>query len=218
MVSLIVLGAILMIVQVATQNQDRAAKHVAANQRARPAMARIVDRLHSACVAPGLAPVQEGSTGSSMILLSKAGDDVSPTPDRYVVSFSGGVLGETVYPAEPGGEPPDWTFSVTPSSTFELLDGVGGAEAGDPPSPVPVFRYYAYEGGEVAPTPLPTPPEEGLSPADAARTVQVDIAFSASPGSTPPADSKAPITLSDSATLRIEPASEDSAKVNLPCV
>lgn len=213
-VSLIVLGAIFTIVQVATRHQDRVAEHVAANQRARPAMTRIVDRLHSACVAPGLAPVLAGSTDSSMILLSKAGAAVSPTPDKYVISLAGGVLSEAVYAG--GGSPPKWTFPgfpSTPTATVRLVDGVTQAAVGDPPALVPVFRYYAYQGGQVAPTPLQTP----LDADRAARTVQVDIAFTTSPSSNPAADSGA-IVLTDSATLRIEPASEDSAEVNLPCV
>lgn len=214
-VSLVVLGAIMTIVQVATRHQDRVAERVAANQLARPVMTRIVDRLHSACVAPGIAPIQAGSTSSAMILLSKAGEAVSPTPDRYVVSLADGALTETAYAAT-GGQAPTWTFSGTPVYSRQLVDGVDAAALGEPPAAVPVFRYYAYDGGEVEDTPLPVPPE-GLSAADAARTVQVDIAFAVTPGSAGP-DQNATIAITDSATLRIEPASEDSAQVNLPCV
>jgi prepilin-type N-terminal cleavage/methylation domain-containing protein len=212
-VSLILLGSVMAMVQVATHGQDRVAARVAANQKGRPAMTKMTDRLHAACVSPGLAPVQAGSTGESMILLSKTGSDVSPTPDRYVVSLSGGVLTEVAYPAT-GGQPPDWTFSETPSSSQQLLDRVAPAEVGNPAATVPLFRYFAYEGGEVAPEPLPTP----LSEEDAARTVQVDIAFTVAPNGIGSADPETPVALTDSATLRIEPASEDSAEVNLPCV
>jgi prepilin-type N-terminal cleavage/methylation domain-containing protein len=210
MVSLIVLGAIMMMVQVATGNQDRVSERVYANQRGRPAMQRIVDRLHSACVSPGLAPVRAGSTETSMILYSKSGDAVSPIPDRYTYSLSAGTLSETVAIGA-GTQPSDWTFG-TPSSPVQLLDGVGTAKLGTPAANVPLFRYYAYEGGQVAAAPLSTP----LSEESAARTVQVKVAFTVGPSAA--AGSEAAITLSDSATLRIEPASEDSAEVNLPCV
>lgn len=213
LVSLIVLGAIMTIVIAATRQQDRTAEQVAANQRARPAMTRIIDRLHSACVSPGLAPVQQGSTGSTMILLSQTGDAVSPTPNRYVISLDDGVLSEVAYPAS-GGEAPKWTFSETPSSTFQLVDGVTTASVGDPPSSVPVFRYYAYEDREVANQPLDTP----LSEANAAITVQVDVAFTVTPSGGSAGDDGGPIAITDAATLRIEPASEDSAEVNRPCV
>lgn len=214
-VSLIVFGAIMTIIQVATRQQDRVAEQVAANQRARPAMNQIVNRLHAACVSPGLAPVLTGSDGNELILLSKAGDDVTPVPDKHVVTFANGILTETVYEGT-GGEAPDWKFSSTPTSR-QLVNGVGEAQLGASPVAVPVFRYYAYNGGEVEDSPLNAPAPTGLSASDAARTVQVEVAFAVTPSSAAP-EQNATIALTDSSTLRIEPASEDSAQVNLPCV
>lgn len=199
---LIVFSAILMMTEVATHNQDKVAKRVAVNQRARPELTRLMDQLHSACVAPGVAPVLVGSTPTSLIFISKPGSAVNPTPDKRIVTLSGGTLTESVYPAT-GGSPPSWTYSSTPTSTRQLLTGVS--------SPA-LFRYYEYEGGQVSTTPLPTP----LNAADAATTVQVAISFTYSTGAG--TDPNAPITLSDSATLRLEPASEDTSEVNLPCV
>jgi len=212
MVSLVVLMAILAMVQVATGNQDRVTEHVYANQRGRPVMTRIVDLLHSACVSPGLAPVRPNSTESSLILWSKAGSAVSPIPNEYALSLSGSAIQETVSLGT-GGEPPKWTFG-TPSSPRLLVDGVSTAKVGEPPASVPLFRYFAYEGNQVATTPLPTP----LSAENAAKVVQVDIAFTVAPRTGAVSDPSALVTLSDSATLRIEPASEDSAVVNRPCV
>jgi hypothetical protein len=212
-VSMIILTAIMAMVQVSTRGQERVASRVAANQRARPVMTNIVNTLHSGCVAPGVAPVLAGSSDSSLSFISKSGDSVTPSPDRHVVSLSGTTLSESIYPAT-GGTPPTWTFSGTASSTRQLLTGVGPGAIGEPPSNVPLFRYYAYDSGEVSPTPLPTP----LSSADAARTVRVEVAFASSPSGAPASDPNAPITLADSATLRLEPASEDTSEVNLPCV
>lgn len=210
---IVVFSAILMMVQVATRNQADVAGKVATNQRARPVMTNMIDRLHSSCVSPGVAPIAAGSTGTSMTFISKSGATVSPTPDRYTISLTGDTLSESRYVAT-GGSPPSWTFSPTPTTTRELLSGVGQGSIGDPPVTVPLFRYYAYSGGELSPTPLTTP----LNTLDAARTVHVTVAFAASPseGSVPSPNS--PITLADSTTLRLEPASEDSAEVNLPCV
>jgi hypothetical protein len=208
MISMVVLTAIFGMVKVATGDQDRTTERVFSNQRGRPVMNRIVDRLHSACVSPGLAPVREGSTDTSMILYSKSGSAVSPTPDKYVIALSGGAITETDSVGS-GSEPSKWTFG-SPSSPVLLVNGVGTAQVGEPPAGVPLFRYFAYEGGQVAATPLPTP----LSEEDAAKTVQVNIAFTVAPR----AGAAAMVTLTDSATLRIEPASEDSAEVNLPCV
>jgi hypothetical protein len=210
---LVIFSAILMMVQASVHSQDRVAKRVASNQRARPVMTRIVDALHSACVAPAIAPVLAGSTGNSIAFTSRFGSSVSPTPDKRVITLSGFTLSEAVYPAT-GGAPPTWTFSPTPTISRVMLTGVSAGKTGSPSVAVPLFRYYAYIGGVVSPTPLPVP----LSAADAAKTVQVDIAFASSPSSTPSPDATTPITLTDSTTLRLEPASEDSAEVNLPCV
>lgn len=199
-------------VQVATRNQDRVTEKVYANQRGRPAMNLMLDRLHSACVSPGLAPVRAESTASKLILYAKSGSLVNPAPNKYVFELSGAKLTETTATGT-GTEPSNWTFG-TASSPVLLLDGAGTGQTGEPPTSVPLFRYYAYEEGHVATTPLPVP----LSAEDAARTVQVDIAFSVGPSAAGSAYSGVPISLADSATLRIEPASEDSAEVNLPCV
>lgn len=212
MVSLVVLAAILAMVQVAVGNQDRVTEHVIANQRGRPVMNRIVNRLHAACVSSGLAPVQAGSTETSLVLLSKSGSAVSPVPNKYVTSLSGGMLSETVYPGL-GGEPEEWTYGSA-EGPVQLLDGVGTAQVGEPATSVPLFRYYAYESGHVASAPLATP----LSVENAAKTVQVNIAFEVAPSAAATADAGATVTLSDAATLRIEPASEDSSETNLPCI
>ena len=212
---LVVFTAILTMVQAAMHNQDRVAKRVYANQRARPVLTKLIDNLHSACVAPGIAPILEGSDGSSIRFLSLFGSSVSPTPDKRIVALSGSTLTEYLYRST-GGAPPDWDYPdpANPDATRQLLTGVGPGLVGDPPVSVPLFRYYAYVGGVVSPTPLAVP----LTEANAAKTVQVDIAFSSSPGSTVTPEVSDRITLTDSTTLRLEPASEDSAEVNLPCV
>jgi Prokaryotic N-terminal methylation motif len=212
MVSLVVLGAIMAMVQVATGNQNRVSEHVIANQRGRPAMNRIIDLLHSACVSPGLAPIQESSTDSSMTFLSKSGSAVNPTPNKYVFSLAAGRLTETMALGS-GLEPSKWTFA-TPSAPRLLVDGLSTAQVGEPPATVPLFRYFAYEGGQVSATSLPTP----LSKTNAAKVVQVNVAFRVAPRAGATANPSSLVTLSDAATLRIEPASENSAEVNLPCV
>jgi len=87
-------------------------------------------------------------------------------------------------------------------------------QVGDPSVSVPLFRYYRYVSGQVSPTPLGVP----LLAGDAAETVLVEIAFAVSPGDAVSSDPTSRITLTDSTTLRLEPASEDSAELNLPCV
>lgn len=217
MVAMVVFGAILTVIQVSVRTQASNAERVAINQRGRPAMTRIIERLHASCMSPGLAPVQIGSGDNAMVLLSKAGSDVAPMPDRYVIGLSGDTLVEEAFPAT-AGEAPEWTFATEPDSHFEIVDGIEQARLGKPPAATPLFRYYAYEDanddGKVETVLLDTP----LSEETAARAVQVNIAFKVTARSGSEDDSDGSITLTDSATLRIEPASEDSAQVNLPCV
>jgi hypothetical protein len=201
------------LVDVVMHNSSRVSARVHANQDARPVLQRLLDELHSTCLGPNVAPVLAGSTSSSASFLHQTGSSVSPTPDKQVVSLTGTTLSETIYPST-GGTAPNWTFSVTPSSTRELLTQVGAGAVGTPPATVPLFRYYADQSGQIAATPLPTP----LSAADAARAVQVSVAFSYTPPSDSPIpDGRAAISISDSTYLRFSPFSEDVTKVNGPC-
>jgi hypothetical protein len=180
-------------------------------------MTNIINDLHSACMAPGVAPVLEGSGDTSLSFISKSSSEVAPIPEKHVVSLTGSTLSESVFPVTPPTDnQPPWTFSSSPSSARELLTGVTGGVTGNPPK---VFQYFAYntepgQGGELSQTPLPSP----LSDTNAPLTVGVTVSFAASPSSNPGTDPKAPITLTDSATMRLEPASEDVSEVNLPCV
>jgi prepilin-type N-terminal cleavage/methylation domain-containing protein len=204
----IVTGTIVMITSVALHNQDRVARRVEANQRARPVMTRMIQELHSACVAPRITPVLAGSTGTSVNFLSKSGSAVSPTPDKHVITLSGTTFSESVYPATAGAAPGPWTFSGTASSTRQLLTNVTA------PSGV-MFRYFAFVNGQLSTTPLPTP----LSSANAALTAIVSISFASSPtGGVSNFDPNSPISFTDSADLRLEAAGQYPNQDNLPCV
>ena len=210
-VGLAVLAGVLTLVQVTLNGSARVAGAVEANQRARPVLQRIIDELHSACVAPDTAPVLAGSTGSSLGFLHQTGSAVSPTPDKRLLTVSEGTMTESVYPAT-GGAPPTWTFAESPTSTQTLLTEVAAAST-EGLAQVPFFQYFALEAGELSTTPLATP----LSAADATRAVLVKIAFATSAFSAPTPDSERSVSVSDSAVLRLSPASEDTSKENRPC-
>lgn len=202
----VVLGAILTMTTVATHNQDRIAKRVAANQRARPVLTRIVNHLHSACVAPRVAPVQANSSNTSISFVSKAGRDVTPVPDLRVLTLSGTTLSESLFPAT-GGAQPVWTFSPTayPGYPRTMLTNVAA------PGGV-MFRYFQFINGQPSATPLPTP----LTATDAARTGMVSVSLTPGLGGSPSANPDYPITLSDTVTFRLEPSRP--TQENPPCV
>ena len=214
MIGMVVFAAAMTVSQVALKNQAKTAARVDADQRARPVLQRLMDQLHSTCVAPNVSPVQPGSSDTSLSFIHQTGSAVTPTPVKRITTLSGTTLSQSTYAAI-GGESPNWTFSTTPSSTVQLLTKVSQASLGSPAVTVPVFRYYPYNAGtgQISTTPLATP----LTDVTAPTVVQVSVAFAAAPGTTPVADPKAGVSVSDTAYLRFSPPSEDSSEVNVPC-
>jgi hypothetical protein len=223
----VLFGAIMEMTVVAVHNQDRISHRVDANSRARPTLTRVMDNLRSGCVAPRVAPIQQGSTSTQMAYLSRSGSDVSLTPDRRVLTFlpaSGSVparLREEVFPAT-GGTPPVWTFSSTALTSSQFVSPPNPRrmppvylEDVTPPGGVG-FRYFRYVNGQLSTTPLAVP----LSSTDAALTAYVTVSLNIQPsrGTTSSSDDQlAPITITDSVDLRLESANQVAAVDNPPC-
>lgn len=206
---LVVLSALTMVIVVSLHGSARVSARVHATQSARVVVARIVDQLHSACVAPKVAPVQAGSSGTSLGFLRAAGSQgsaVAPIPTYTVISLSGGVLTQTDYAVT--GTAPTWT----PTSTIvagprPLMSGIS------PVAPsTSIFSYYAYKEGVISA--LGTP----LDATGAATVVEVRLALTATPDSSSPIPDKgAPAAIQSSAVLRLTPPSFNSNAVSLPC-
>ena len=217
MISLIVFVGLYTFIDVASSNSNRVTTRIEANKLARPAMANLMDKLHSVCVSPNVAPILAGSTSTSMSFVHQTGSAVAPIPVKRTIAYSStgdGRLTETVY-ARTGGTAPSWTFSTTPSSTQVFLTPVVEAKLGDPPVAVPFFRYYAYgTNGLISTTPLAVP----LSAADAAKTVQVTVSFGVPPRQTTREDAEeGTISLTDTALFRLSAPGETSAAQRMPC-
>jgi Tfp pilus assembly protein PilW len=213
--SLVVMTAIVMMTTTALRNQDRINRRVDASQRVRPVLTRIIQELHSACVAPRITPVigdgtTSGSTGTQIKFLSKSDATVSPVPDLHVISLAGGTLSETVYPAT-GGAAPTWTFSGTPIAGWNarpLLTNVSAPAAG-------LFQYYDFVNGQVDTSATTVP----LSATDAAKVAIVKVTMSSSPTKgVSTFDPNSPLVVSNSADLRLENAGQFPNQDNLPCV
>jgi hypothetical protein len=211
--SLVIMSAIVMMLTTSLRNQDRINKRVDANQRVRPVMTRIIQELHSACIAPRMTPIigdgtTNGSTGTRISFLSKSGAAVTPTPDLHVISLSGTTLSETVYPATGGAQPGPWTFSPTPSSTRQLLTQVTAPASG-------MFQYYDFVNGQVDTSPTAVP----VNASDAAKVAIVKVTVSSSPTKgVSTFDPGSPLVVSNSADLRLENAGQFPNQDNLPCV
>ena len=204
--TLIVMLGVVMLTTTVLHSQDRINRRVDANSRGRPAMTRIVQGLHSACVTSHIVPIRTGSTGTSISFLSKSGSAVGPTPDLHTVSLSGSTLREAVYPMT--GTAPNWTPLGTPLSNAALLTNVGAPGGA-------IFRYYDFINGGLSTTPLPTP----LSDTNAARVSYVTIAFTVSPSAgVSSQDLNSPMLLNSGADLRLENAGQFPNQDNLPCI
>lgn len=217
LVGMIVLFGILAIVDGTTRSSARTTARVTANQIARPALAQIIDELHSSCISPDLAPVQALSSDTAITFFYSSDRGVSPVPSKRKIELtttSGvGTIDETVYPYA-SGSAPTWSFSTT-GTTTRLVTGVTGAKTSGSTT-VPLFRYYAYDPSTatVSTTPLDTP----LSAEDAATVVKVTVAFAIKPNkNTTTDDPAATVSLTDSALLRFSPASTVVGESLLPC-
>jgi pilin/secretion family protein with methylation motif len=205
----VVMAGISLSLIVTMRQTDRVTSHVEANQKARLTMTKVIDQLHSSCVAPQIVPVQEGSNGTSLTFLHQTGSAISPTPVKSTISLSGTTLSQSDYPAT-GGAAPDWIFATTPSSTMQLMTGVSAISAS-----VPIFRYFSYIEGKINATPLSVP----LSKARAEETVQVNVAFKAASMNAPPSgDTNGSTEIQNSALLRLTPPAYSSATSNRPCL
>ena len=138
--ALVVIFGLTTVIMTTLHQSARVNDRVDATQRARLAVYQVIDGLHSACVAPQIAPVQAGSTGTSLRFLHQTGSEVAPTPVLSHVDLSGSTLSESVFPAT-GGSVPSWTFASTPSSTRQLMSRVASS-----PAAVPLLRLQQRAG------------------------------------------------------------------------
>ncbi len=204
----VVMFGVTMAVIVTLRESDRITSHVHANQNARLAMSKIMDELHSACVAPLLAPVQGTSTATTLAFWHQTGAAVAPTPIESRISLVGTTLTQSDYAAT-GGAAPKWTFATSAFATTQLMTNISQISAG-----VPLFRYYGYSEGQVSATPFASSPS--LS-ANSTKTIKVSVAFKAAPVNTPIVDAKAPTEIQNSALLRLTAPSYAASSSNSPC-
>lgn len=185
----------------------RVSARVDATQRARLTLSKVMAELHSACLAPQIAPVLQESNGVELVFLHQAGKAAVLTPVKSKITLSNGVLKQADY-AMTEGAAPKWSFATTAFREEQLMRGVS------PISPSSsIFSYYGYTGGQAEPIAIEPP----LVEETAARVVQVNVAFTTAPGVTPIADKGGPASFQDSALLRLTPTSYNKEVVSPPC-
>lgn len=204
--ALVVMTGVVTLTTTVMHSEARTVNRVQAASLARPAMTRIAQELHSACVTSHIVPVRTGSTGTSISFLSKSGSGPSPTPDLHTISLSGSTLTESVFRAN-SATPPDYGgFTTQIKGPTRLLYNVvapGGV----------IFRYYDFVTGTglLNTTPLAVP----LTDTTSARTAYLTVSFTSSPK---PLDPGSSLFLTTGVDLRLENAGQYPNQDNLPCV
>ncbi len=206
MTGLVILSALTAVIITTLHGSARVTSRVEATQRARLALGKLMEELHSACVTPEIAPVKEESSGTLLRFVHQTGSAVSPTPTFTEVSLSGGTLTQQDYKVS--GTAPEWTRGEAVGGPSTLLTRVSAT----PPSSA-IFSYYKYSGGTISETPQTTP----LTKTEALLTVEVRAALTVAPEHTPVADAHASASVQNSATLRLTPPSFNEGSPARPC-
>lgn len=138
--AMIVAMALWTIQDLVLRQSTRVFARVDATQSARLAMETIENRMHSACVSEDVTPILTGSTGTSLMFISKYGSAARLTPEKHVITLdtATGRLTDSTY-ANTGGVAPNYTFATTASSTNLLTDNTTLK-----PGNTGIFQYYAY--------------------------------------------------------------------------
>jgi len=225
------------ILQFTTEDIARQTARVHVAQGGRTQLERIMEHLHSACVAALVTPVLSQSSGTVLRFISEASEGpVVTRATLHKLTFSPpsagkeGTLTEQSWRSTEASQPPNYVFNEaeTPKTTL-LMKGISQSEVtteGKTES-IPIFRYYRYyrEGdpnaifGELNPTPI----SGELTESEARLVARVTMAFTLSPeagdgpGLSVAMAKGRPITFEDSAILRVAPSSSSSSVSNLPC-
>jgi hypothetical protein len=203
---LVVLTGLTMLIILTLNTTGRVSARVHATQTARLTLTRVIDQLHSACIAPKVAPIRVNSSDSELRFVHATGSAVSPVPTLTKITYSNGTLTQRDY-AWKSGTAPFWEFNeVTPSRTVVLSDLVA------PIPGQPVFSYYGYAAGAVSTTPLAVP----LSTTAAGETIQVSVSFLGLPDGGKSEDAT-PARMQGSASLRLTASSFNPTAPSRPC-
>jgi type II secretory pathway pseudopilin PulG len=233
--SMVVTLALFAILDFATRQETRVTDVAQANQLSRTAMTRIVDELHSACIAPEFKPIQANSNENELMFQNAYSEaavisEAKQEAYEHRIKFSGGQLVDYSYPST-GGSWPNFTYSSTasPAAGTLLASNVTQSETSGG-AKIPVFQYYNYlttasSGSEAGLSTLSTEPLSAKAPATlgkaAAETAAaVRITFTTGPSDTSGNErerKERSSNLNDQVTLSFSVPRSESTTVDGPC-
>ncbi len=191
----IVIGALVTILAVSVHETAAISNNVQSDRQSRTTMTKIVNELHSACLAPDFKPVRSPSNGSELrfvnaysnqAVIPNAATSASEGAYEHRIKFetvaSKGRLVDSAYPSLSTSSWPEFKFNeTTPSKTSLLGESISQTGA------TPIFQYYKYAkaantGNEAtALEPLGAQPETA---ALAALVAAVRVSFTTAPEDT----------------------------------
>lgn len=203
---LIILAGLTTLILVTLNTTSRVSARVNATQNARITLTRVMDQLHSACIAPKVPPIRAGSSANELQFVHATGSAVSPVPILTKVTYSAGTLTQRDYSWK-SGTAPLWTFNeATPTRTVLLTNRIA------PITGKAVFSYFGNEGGSlIALSSTPT-----LGEINASKAIQVTMAFKALPQTGKDVDAT-PARIQGSASLRLTATSYSPTAPAMPC-
>jgi Tfp pilus assembly protein PilW len=139
LMSVVVAGALFAILEVSLRQTSKVTDYIQASQLGRTAMTAIVDELHSACIAPGFAPVLEKSTPSELRFVTAfSGAAEITSAQEHRIKWQGGVLSDSSFASNPASAWPAFTFNESATSVTRIGEHIEQSEK------EPIFKYYKY--------------------------------------------------------------------------
>lgn len=236
---LVIALALFAILDFSTRQTARITDAVQANQLGRVAMTKIVNELHSACIAPSFTPVQEKSGENELWFINAYSSKAvisEAKPEAYehhiVWNKATGTLVDYSFPSN-GGSWPKFTFASTesPVGGTLLASGVEQSKSESTGKALPIFQYYSYtttssSGTEAGLNTLSTEPLTltGSPKAlwtNAPTAASVLIRFTTGPTESTKSlgvqGEHTRVALSDQVTFTFSAPKSESATVDAPC-
>lgn len=244
--ALVVTGALFAILEVSLHQTSLITDKVQANQLGRTAMTRIIDELHSACIAPGFTPIQDESTetrlvfknaysSEAVILNAKEAEAKVPgtgvfehqiiwnptakTLTNYTYKSESGEGAEAKFPALDYSETTHEALNARPTKGVLIASNVTQTEEKSS-NKVPIFQYYKYNkestSGTTAGVSTLTPIKPPFTESEADEVAAVLVSFRQAP-----IDGRTEhdryVDLSDQATLSFSVPNAETPVEAAPC-
>jgi prepilin-type N-terminal cleavage/methylation domain-containing protein len=188
----IVLTACMMLFITGITGAARVNDRVEAQQRASIAMDRVTTLLSSqVCLDASTPPILAGSTANSVTFYADL-NGASNQPKKYRFTYDPSTMKLTEYQWTGSGSLPSITYPTNPTLTRVLASNVIPASVPSTGAILPVFSYFDFESdGTVDVTAPVTVGGSGVTAAQAAGIVQVNVAFEVRPDRTSSDDPRA---------------------------